>query len=122
METKTLRSQNQNTAVLSERFGIADSKDREIGAKATVLEADFVAATAEELVKIAAGRLSFYVENPGHYFGFRPHATRNGQDFGASHHDQLFLTARARDAAVEKYFTNARRRAIKSDPPAAAAK
>jgi len=108
METKTKRSKDQNTAILAERFGVADSKGREIGGHAQTFEVDF------SIIPEAEFTGSYYTQEPGHYFGFRPSATRNGRCFGALQRVQLFLTAGARDAAVEKYFRNARKRAEKT--------
>jgi len=114
METKTKRSEYQNQDTRAERFGVADYKGREIGGMVDTFEFDFTPMSAAEEATEAS-----WDQAPGHYFGFRPHATRNGQRFGALQRKQLFLTAGARDAAVEKYFRNARKRAEKIDPPVA---
>jgi len=50
---------------------------------------------------------------PGVFFGFEPHATRNGKNYGASQSLSVFDTAEARDAAIAKYLKTAKARAAK---------
>lgn len=111
-ELHTRRSDRQNVQVVSRSFYPAvDKQMRTIGADAVTYELDYVEATAEELVKFAAYGLSS--KAAGHYFAFYPSATRDGHHFGAAKPEQLFSTAAARDAAIDKYFAGAQKRAAK---------
>jgi len=72
-----------------ESFFVRDTKGRTVGARARMWKED--------------GR-----------FCYRPGALRNGQPFGANQPAGRFGTEAERDAAVEKYFTGARKRAAKA--------
>jgi len=97
---------NTTTATHSARdFGCVDSKGRTIGARVAVFEFDFVEA--------APGGSYWNYARVGHVFAFVPQALRAGKDFGAYAGERWFDTAEARDAAIEKYFADAAKRAAK---------
>lgn len=80
----------QRTVLAEERqeqFGIYDSKGREIGARLMTWEAD--------------GRFALVV-----------HATRNDLTFGATQPRRWFDSADDRAKAIERYLSDARRRAM----------
>jgi hypothetical protein len=54
-----------------------------------------------------------YRHEPGTFFGFRPHATRNGLPYGASQSRQYFKTEAEREQAISAYLANAMKRAAK---------
>jgi len=84
-------------------FVVADRQGRRLGAEVLTWEVDFAQApeTAE---------WGYEAIPPGHYFAFRPQATRNRQPYGASQLPRFFSTATRRDTAVAAYLSQARRR------------
>lgn len=97
-------------------FDAFDNKGRQFGAMVRKFRCAYVADEVElwdfpQNIKSATKR----AERAGRtYYGFRPHALRDGALFGASHGEQHFSTAAERDAAVEKYFAQAEKRAMKN--------
>lgn len=87
-------------------FEIADKRGRQIGARIETFEATFTEITDEGF--------SYYTQAPGHYFGFRPRATRNGEWFGASQRQRYFKTQQERAEAIAKYLADAKKRAAKA--------
>lgn len=112
MENKVVTkcSEKQNVSSRTETFGVKDNKGREIGARVTIFEIEFVALNHE------LAEFERYSPNPsGRVFSYDPTALRNGRPFGAGfQHGGYFATAAERDAAVEKYFKGARKRAEKT--------
>jgi hypothetical protein len=102
---KTTKTQAINTAIIAESFGVVDCKGRVIGAHAWTFELDFV--------EISQDAPSYYTMEPGHYFVFCPQAIRDRVSFGAIQRDRYFKTEAERDAAVNKYLIDARKRAVK---------
>lgn len=100
-KTKATDKTNRQTANVS--FDVVDKKGRLIGAKVYTFEIDFI--------EIESDSGSYWTIAPGHYFGFIPQATRNGQDYGAIQNFRLFLTPAERDDAIAKYLAAARKRA-----------
>ncbi len=86
-------------------FGVKDSKGREIGAQIRTWETDFESTSPEAKV--------WYAIKPGHYFSLYAQATRGGKAFGASQSTHYFTIVSARNAAIEKYLAQARKRAGK---------
>ncbi len=86
-------------------FGVKDSRGREIGAQIRTWETDFESASPE--VKM------WYAIKPGHYFSLNVHAVRGGISYGASQPTHYFTTVSERNAAIEKYLAQARKRAGK---------
>ena len=96
--------------VRSEAFGVFDTKGREIGSRVRTYTITYQAANDDEIWQYEAS------ERPvgSVVFGFDPSATRDGNDFGATQMVRDFGTEDQRDAAIEKYLTAARSRALKS--------
>jgi hypothetical protein len=106
------QSKAGNAQVRIENFGINDSRGREIGAQIYTYEETHTEISDEAA---AASYSGYYTGvEPGLYFGFRPHATRNGSTYGALQHGARFATVAERDAAIEKYLAGARKRAAKA--------
>ena len=113
MENMTIGSEFINKADSFEAFGVKDAKGREIGAKIR---------TFEEVFSFGPGVAQYpgsdYAHTcniaPGLYYGFYPHATRNGKPYGAGQPVQRFATTAERDAAIAKYLAGARKRAEKA--------
>lgn len=93
-----------------ECFGIADEKGRMIGAIIETWEVDFV--PSDDPMR------GYSTVEPGRYLAFEPHATRNGNHYGAGQRSQLFKTVAERDAAIAKYLNGARKRAQKNSASA----
>jgi hypothetical protein len=85
-------------------FGVCDPKGREIGVKVTTWEVHFIEDTTLE---------SWYDREPGRYFAFEPHATRNQQYYGAMQSFRCFTSTEERRHAIEAYVNAARKRAQK---------
>lgn len=92
--------------VTNRDFGVQDRFGRKIGAAAVTYETTYV-----ELEDQTNGG---YTQPAGHYFTFRPCATRNGIGYGASQGRHNFKTIEERQAAIDKYFAGAQKRAIKN--------
>lgn len=88
-------------------FGVLDRKGRSIGATVWLREVGMAEG------KSAHG--SYYNMAPGHYFVMTVQATRAGVAYGACQQRQYFKTEAERDAAVEKYFREAAKRAAKRE-------
>jgi len=97
-DTFTTRADSTITA---HDFGANDSKGRAIGAR-------IIAFTAKRGDSVEG-------------YCFFPHATRDGQLFGASQNDRTFATPAARDEAIAAYLKAARARAGVKALPAAKA-
>lgn len=91
-------------------FNVLDKKGRAIGGVANLYEADRTIAERELYVSCPQGE----VKPAGRVYGYSPHATRDGEWFGAIQGTQWFDTAEQRDAAVARYFANAEKRAKKA--------
>jgi hypothetical protein len=89
---------------LEQSFGVFDRFGREIGARAYTFEATFT----------PNGTRGGYRHPAGLFFMFHPCATRGGEPYGAIQSSSSFTTAEERDAAVAKYFKDARKRAEKT--------
>lgn len=98
----TRMSETQETK--SEAFGVRDSKGREIGADVYL----YNNIRSED-------HLSRYRDAEGNPFAYSPQATRDGSKYGASQTTYFFPTQEARDAAVAKYFSGARKRALRRE-------
>jgi hypothetical protein len=90
-------------------FGIADSKGRQLGAKASKFTA----------VRVHQPRMVYtcypqYKLNPeGPVWGYQPSARRGGFHFGATQSIRWFSSPEARDAAIDGYFVRAEKAASK---------
>jgi hypothetical protein len=91
-------------------FGVRDSKGRAIGGLVQRY-------TVETRLRTDAdgdyGIVYMLDAQPGTFYCYKPHATRDGKSFGAIQPSVWFATAAERDAAVEKYFAGAAKRAPK---------
>jgi hypothetical protein len=100
---------------ISQDFGVTEPArktvgPRRVGASVMIMEADFA---------INEGGMGGYSLDPGHYFILRVGATRDGIGYGASSGERFFKTRAEVDAAVAKYFKDARKRAVKKFGPVA---
>jgi len=98
----TVQTAPHNLVTTYVSFVVRDTKGREMGADLLTYEVDFVPAPPDAPWG--------YERAPGHYFAFKPHATRNRQPYGASPPTRYFSTAARRDTAVAAYLSRARRR------------
>jgi hypothetical protein len=87
-------------------FGIKDHKGRAVGANIKTSTCEFVWAPEDA----SWGHSGI---EPGVYYHFVPHATRNGIRYGASQNDQWFKTPEERSKAIEKYLQSAKKRMAK---------
>lgn len=108
-ETRTVLMLTTDARVVREDFGVKDDRGRVIGGLAWTCEKAFGPGPVAAGWSPNTARIE-----PGLYYYYEPHATRNGKTFGALQQAQRFATAEERDAAVAKYFQNARKRAIKA--------
>lgn len=92
-----------NTEIVS--FGANDGRGRAIGSKIERIEADWI--------ETPEGRCGYTPYRRGRWFGFEPHATRDGKEYGAVQHWRWFATVEEREAAITKYLADARKRAAK---------
>ena len=106
--------------------GSTDSKGRQIGAKVRTFVRTWKRATNYRLV--TNGDRTYAVDTthstlygdvlierePGTEYGFAPHATRGGKDYGAYTGYRLFATELERDAAIGDYLIAAAKRAAKA--------
>lgn len=92
-----------DTVISQYDYALADSKGRRIGAQVKTWQGVVLdwEAGRSYCVNAAAGD-TIYCYEPG--------ATRDGQHFGASKASQIYYSAEARDAAVQKYLRGAARR------------
>lgn len=88
-------------------FAIFDRFNREIGAS---LERSTIVVSAEIEERPYHGGTQ---KEPGTYYSFRPHATRNARNYGASQRSDWFNTEEEREAAIQKYLAGARKRATR---------
>lgn len=97
-------------------FGIKDERGREIGADIDTGVTTFRLVTQEEWDSQPSWGGGYYTVPAGDQYWYCPQATRNGKKYGALQRQQFFPTAAERDAAVEKYLANAKKRAAKKAP------
>jgi len=97
-----------NVAVRSEDFYVDDAKGRIVGARVSLYRCEFVVV---EKPTLRVWDHESYA--PGVYLAMSVSATRDGKDFGGSQRERYFENAKERDAAAEKYLTDARKRAEK---------
>ena len=95
--------QNKEYKLVS--LGYNDPRGRAMGARIFTGEVNFVPAPEDAR--------SWYNIEPGHYFAFEPHATRDGITYGPIQKLQYFKTEQERFVAIEKYLNSARKRAAK---------
>lgn len=88
-------------------FDLRDERLRRLGARVSYTVKTF------EPAPDGSGGPSFYDVEPGSYFCAHLQATRDEADFGAFQKDRIFATAEEREAAVEKYLAEAKKRASK---------
>lgn len=101
MKTKAVWT---NESVLSGDFGVVDDKGRMIGYQIKLFDVEYVA--------FVEGDNYAYCNShqPGKYFAFYPHATRNGNTYGACQQKQEYSTKAEREEAIKKYIDSARKR------------
>jgi hypothetical protein len=84
-------------------FDVLDKRGRVVGARITRNEHTYT----------EGGDRAWYEQTPGTFYAFTPHATRNGETYGASQRTVLCATPEEREAAIAKYLRAARKRAAK---------
>jgi hypothetical protein len=89
-------------------FDARDSKGRIVGAAALRFTL-----TAEPIAMRPQKERSCLGLPPGFYYCYEPGALRDGKGFGAICRMRYFTTEAEREAAVEKYFGGAQKRAAK---------
>lgn len=97
--------------VIGRLFGIYDLKRRQIGASAELF-------TIRTRAIISGSRddertRSYYALPAGTYYCYKPHTLRDGKPFGAIKPTQWFTTEEDRTHAVNTYFRDAAKRALK---------
>lgn len=119
METVTalmsVRISDVRTGQETREFDAVDTKGRRFGAAAT--KTTQVYETQQRAIWPTAHNLANANENrrpDGTYYAFRPTAMRGGDFFGASHGENIYASEAERDAAVERYFADAEKRALKN--------
>lgn len=109
-ENPTFRILRENVTEDGEHvdLGATDKRGRTIGAM--IFRGEY------DAVEAPAGARSYYnsTTGAGHMFTFRPWATRNGKTYGAWQYGRSFESAAERDAAIEAYLKDARKRAAKA--------
>jgi hypothetical protein len=86
-------------------FGVRDAKGREIGGRVQLIEKTLVPTTDRSNNRIT--------KKAGRWLWVRPHALRDGIAYGAYQHGKRYASMEAAEAAIEKYFRDAERRAQK---------
>jgi len=104
----------KNCGTIVHDFPARDTKGRQFGAAAYLFEVSYVRVVdkcwfPDRMDQRPVGR----------YFGFSPQALRDGKKYGASQGYTWFPTPEARDKAVDKYFIDAEKRALKNKARAA---
>lgn len=107
MKTKCTYSR-VSQAQIARDFGVTDQRGRRMGGIAFLATAVYSPLSADALPYA-----SYTTIEPGTYYAFTPHATRNGERYGACQHTKLFATEAERAIAVEKYFAGAQKRAAR---------
>ena len=97
-------------------FDAIDSKGRKVGA--SVWKYSQVLTPVPQ-AEIDRGWFGFIYEgeealSDTTIFAYEPRALRDGESFGASHRTHYFRTEAERDAACDKYFASAEKRAAKA--------
>ena len=95
--------------VLERSFGLHDRFGREIGARAYISSKIYEPTGTNDvnnrhIEPAEVGKL---------FYSFTPHATRAGNEYGASHSSHRFDTLAEAQAAAAKYFKQAEKRAAK---------
>lgn len=90
-------------------FSALDTKGRRFGARVRVEVIEYAPADEATL-----GRYLIAPENMGRWMQVRPHATRDGQDYGAWQSGKRFRTEDEVQAYIAKYFAEAEKRALKN--------
>jgi hypothetical protein len=114
MPIKLVKQYGENRAVT---FPAYDNKGRQFGASASITDhhfRPFDGSEGDHTFDYADPDRRNPITVPTIRYGFRPHATRNGQLYGSSHGTRLFDTPAERDAAIEAYFVDAEKRALKN--------
>jgi hypothetical protein len=95
---------------------LRDRLHRVMGAQVETYEIDVIVSEdqAPEHLRWCPGGTMISFTAPGHYYGYRPQATRDGNKYGAWQYGTIYTTKEDRDKAVETYFTNAKKRALKT--------
>jgi hypothetical protein len=91
---------------LDRRFDAIDTKGRRFGARVSFSRVEFVA--------LPDDATSGWRREPGVYIVARPHATRNGVEYGASQREHYFDTLDQAQAWGEIYLAAAEKRALKN--------
>jgi hypothetical protein len=98
----TIASQTQE-GTQTQEYDATDRFGRRIGARASL-----------ETVVWVEDEKGWSSVPAGTYYVFKPHALRDGKSYGASQPAQQFATQAERQAAVNKYFLGAQKRALKA--------
>lgn len=100
-----------NEVIEQRNFGVKDSKGRVVGGRVSR-----ITLTTTPVKSAYAEKSWRMVIEPGVYHTYEPSATRNGALFGASQRRRWFTTEAECQAAIEKYFSDAAKRAAKLYP------
>jgi len=104
-ENAKTKCERRDSQTVHHDFDACDAKGRALGTRVC---------TYVGVYTDAPTGANWYFRVPvGTYFTFSPHATRNGQPYGAWQPDQVFTTEAERDAALTAYLAGARKRALK---------
>ena len=104
--------------VQAECFDVKDRFGRDIGAQVVLQRVVFEAIPEAETKRDEYGfprpGYPIYLKAPGEYFTFTPSALRDGKMYGALQEPRYFPAYGNRNAAIKKYFADARKRAVKN--------
>ena len=110
------KSSETRIRTVARDFDAFDAKGRKIGGQASIFSRSFVAFSEAEGAE-GSSRACYSIvprEFVGRtFFGYRPHALRDGKEFGALQGSMLFETLEEAEAAVLEYFAGAEKRANK---------
>lgn len=95
-------------------FDAVDTKGRRFGARIVIEVIEFVPAAVDKLCPYILQE-----DNLGRWYHATPHATRDGNLYGALQTGKMFRTKDEVLAYVAKYFVNAEKRALKNKNRAA---
>jgi hypothetical protein len=107
---RILNSGSREGSPIERSFGLSDRRGREMGARVSL----FTVVIEEARW---SGHFDVGLELGTKVFAFRPQATRTWLPYGPVQSMRYFATAEDRDRAVELYFEQARKRALRATRP-----
>jgi len=109
--TKTTRTSVSDKSNCHHEFGVNDNRGRAIGAH-IYTETRIYTDTNEPAGTYSSGSPIEYLK-PGAWYMWTCHATRNGENYGATQGSHYCETPTERDAAIAMYLKDAANRASK---------